>query len=72
MMYCCCLCDATGKLKAGHVRPGYGVPLCAEHFAQGYWRARQPKPPSAIVSAPSPEQAYQDAIGRAVLIRMAN
>jgi hypothetical protein len=70
MNYWCCLCE-TGKFRAGQIRAGYGVPLCAEHFAEGYWRSRQPQAPRVVTWQPSSEQAYQDAIALAVLTQAA-
>ena len=49
--------------RQGRIRGG-GLPICAEKFAEGYWRARQPQPPCAITPA---EQEYLNAVGRAAL-----
>ena len=50
MTYRCCLCDAVDKIREGWIPDGGGVPLCAEHRAQTYWRSRQPPRPSAIMA----------------------
>jgi hypothetical protein len=65
-VYRCCLCgcDANGKVRAGQIRDGYGVPTCAEHFAAGYWASRQPRPPCVVTAA---VQEYLDLVGRAAL-----
>jgi hypothetical protein len=49
MIYRCCLCDPADKIREGRIPNGCGVPLCAEHRAQTYWRSRQPAP--AIATA---------------------
>jgi hypothetical protein len=58
----CCLC-APDKIHEGRTRGG-GLPICAERFAEGYWRSRQPRPPCGVTAA---EQEYLDLVGRAVL-----
>jgi hypothetical protein len=70
MNYWCCLCE-TGKSRAGRIRNGGGVPICAEHFAEGYWRSRQPQAPQVVTWPPSPEEAYQRAMALAALAQTA-
>lgn len=61
MIYCCCLCS-PGQIRAGQIRAGYAVPLCPEHFAEGYWRSRQPEPPTLAPLSP-----YLEAAARALV-----
>jgi hypothetical protein len=61
MTYRCCLC-APDKTREGRIRDGYGVPVCPEHFAQGYWRSRQPRPSSDARPMSVVEQAFAHAM----------
>ena len=54
----CCLCDAVdGKIRAGKIPKGGGVPLCTSHWADLLWRSRRPKPVQ-VVTFGSP--SYED------------
>jgi len=37
-MFVCCLCQAAGEARAGQIRDGDHVPLCARHRAAIRWR----------------------------------
>ena len=43
MSYRCCICEVGDGSREGKLLNGVGVPLCAEHAAQSYWRSRQPE-----------------------------
>jgi hypothetical protein len=62
---CCCLCDAVdGKIRAGRIPKGGGVPLCAEHKARLIWESRQPKPVCMITVG---SLSLEDTFARAAL-----
>ncbi len=45
MTYFCCLCDvADGEVKAGRIKDGEHVPLCARHRAELSWKRRDQQP----------------------------
>jgi hypothetical protein len=60
VMFVCCICDVSGEHRAGSIREGHRVPMCAECFATIYWRSRQPAP-ARVVSL------YEMQAGRAAL-----
>jgi hypothetical protein len=66
MIYCCSLC-APDKIREGRIPEGGGIPQCAEHRAEIYWRSRQPNPSRVVTWPPSPEEAYQTAMALALL-----
>jgi hypothetical protein len=61
----CCLC-APDQIREGRIRDGGAVPLCAEHHAQGFWRARQPAPTDS-----PPMSMIEQRFGRAMLDALA-
>ncbi len=61
--YCCCICEATtGESKAGRIRDGEGVPLCAQCRAGIRWqRLRQPAVTTPALPAPYEQHAMMRA-----------
>ena len=70
MTYRCCLCNAVDKIREGWIPDSGGVPLCAEHRAQTYWRSRQPAAPRSELSMI--EQTYQNAMTLAAIASTAS
>ena len=61
--FSCCICEATsGEIREGRIREGHAVPTCAECFARGYWRSRQPVAERVV-------SFYEAQAGRAALAR---
>ncbi len=66
MTFRCCICEATtGEIKAGRIRDGEGVPLCAVHRAEIRWRLRQPAVTTPALPAPYEQHAMCAALAGA-------